>query len=80
MEATLNNTISTADAWRTAINLTLSDIRKFLSLIATIGKAFGAIVYLTVAMGLLFNESETLTYNAIGAVMFAILYLIIKKK
>lgn len=81
MEATINttNNLTTAAAWRTAINLTVADVRQFLIRAFEVIKCLAAVLYLLTALCLLFNESDVMTYNVIGGAMMGLFALIVKK-
>lgn len=70
---TANNTITTADAWRQAISLTLTDARSFVRTVAELIKIIFAFAYLGAAILFTFSEDEqSIALNIVGIVMIAV--------
>lgn len=83
METTLTNTtntLTTAAAWRTAINLTLADVRRWLLIAKDALFALLILAYIMTALCLCVNESDTLLPNALGFLMFFVPYLYVNRE
>lgn len=73
MELQNNTTLTTADAWRQAISLTLTDARSFVRTAFEIIKIIFAFTYLGAAVIFTFSEDETsMALNIVGIVMILV--------